>query len=76
MAPIEIDPVSGLPERYDDDGYPRSYVTLPPSLHLHAYEAWPPGWLTCRNAYRCGRARRSGEERCDAPRIRDLPPLP
>ena len=71
MVPIEIDPVSGLPTRYDDDGWPVSSVVLPPTPHIHWYEAWPSGWLTCRWALADGRARRTGEARCDAPRVPD-----
>ncbi|MDE3097544.1 MAG: hypothetical protein KGK07_16280 [Chloroflexota bacterium] len=76
MIDLDIDPVSGCPNRYDEeDGYPRAYVLMPPSPHLHDYQmpysAPPDGdaarWWQCWAASPDGRARRPGEARCDAP---------
>ena len=71
MIDRDIDPVSGYPNRYDEDGYPRTCVLMPPAAHWHSYEAGLPGWLPCRNAHPDGKPRRSGEAWCDAPRIPD-----
>ncbi len=66
MIDRDIDPVSGRPRRYDENGYGRTYVLMPPEPHLHSYDAWPPGWRSCRRAQH-----RPGEEPCDAPQVLD-----
>lgn len=35
MIDRDIDPVSGQPSRYAEDGYPRMYVLMPPEPRLH-----------------------------------------